>query len=102
MSGRYLLPQRRLSETFELKHGEQNAPFTVTTGFYQDGTVGEVFINGPKSGSDMAAVTHDGAILLSLALQHGVPLNVIKHAVRRNADGKASTIIGAVVDRISS
>ena len=47
--------------------------FTVTIGFYADGTVGEVFIDGGKTGQDMQSIARDAAVLLSLALQHGVP-----------------------------
>ena len=35
------LPQRRASETFDLRFWSQ--PFTVTVGFFEDGTPGEVF-----------------------------------------------------------
>jgi hypothetical protein len=87
--------------TFEVKHGGQNAVFAVTVGLYPDDRPGEVFIDGAKSGSDMASTTHDGAILLSLALQHGVPLETIKGAVSRNLDGKATSIIGVVVDKLT-
>jgi hypothetical protein len=98
---RRMLPERRASETFEVIYGEQRTPFSVTVGCYDDGTVGEVFITGAKAGSDMDAAARDGAILLSLALQHRVPLRVLQHAVTRNQDGTASTIVGVVIDRIA-
>ena len=41
------------------------------------------------------------AVLLSIALQHGVPLETIKHALTREGNGTPSTIIGAVVDRLT-
>ena len=47
--------------------------------------VGEVFINGGKSGNDIASVARDAGALLSLALQHGVPPKTIRHAVTRGA-----------------
>jgi ribonucleoside-diphosphate reductase alpha chain len=100
MSERRILPQRRRCETFTMRHGAQNALYAITVGYYWDDRVGEVFISGAKSGSDMESVTHDGAILLSLALQYGVTLDTIQHAISRNSDGSAATIIGAVVDRI--
>lgn len=100
---REVLPNRRYGETFELTHGGQNAVFQITTGRYpaaQNHRVGEVFICGSKSGTAFEAVARDGAILLSLALQHGVALETIKHAITREADGAASTIVGAVVDKL--
>jgi hypothetical protein len=47
---RRTLPQRRAAETFDLRFWNQ--PFTVTVGFYADGTPGEVFIDGGKTGQD--------------------------------------------------
>jgi len=38
---RRVLPQRRAAETFDLRFWSQN--FTVTVGFFDDGTPGEVF-----------------------------------------------------------
>ena len=98
---RRMLPERRSSATFSIKHGRMTPPFVVTVGYYEDGSVGEVFIAGTKSGSDFDAVARDGAILLSLAIQHGVPIETIKHAVTREEDGSPSTIVGAVVDKLA-
>jgi hypothetical protein len=97
---RDVLPQRRPCDTFGMQFGKQNNEFMVTVGYYKDGRVGEVFIDGAKAGSEMADITRDGAVLLSLALQHGVPLETMRHAITRNANNEASTIVGAVIDRI--
>jgi len=102
MTARNTLPQRRYGETFDLRHGGQNTAFTVTVGFYPDGRPGEVFISGAKVGSEVEAVARDGAVLLSIALQYGVPLETITHAITRNGDGSPSTIVGAVVDRLAN
>jgi hypothetical protein len=101
MNTRRVLENRRLAENFELRHGGQNTAFTITIGRFPNGEIAEVFIAGSKSGSSFDAVARDGAILLSLALQHHVPLETIRHAMTREADGSASTIVGAVVDEIS-
>ncbi len=97
---RNTLPPRRAAETFELEHGNLGSGFTVTVGYYQDGTIGEVFISGAKSGFDVEAIARDGAVLLSLALQFGVPLDTIRHAITRREDGTAMSIVGAVVDKL--
>ena len=60
---RELLPTRRHSVTFDMKFGEHTADYTITLGFYDDGRLGEIFIDGGKSGSDIGAVTHDAAVL---------------------------------------
>ena len=41
-------------------------------------------------------------MVLSLALQHGAPIETIRHAVTRCSDGSPASILGAVVDRISA
>ena len=101
MSMRRELPARRYGETFELRHADHKYPFMVTIGRYPNGDIGEVFVSGAKAGSEVEAVARDGAVLLSLALQYNIPLEVIRRAITRNEDGAASTIIGAVVDKMS-
>lgn len=105
MTDRKTLPARRFAETFDLVHGELRQPFQVSVGFYegQEGQPrkpAEVFINGAKVGSVVEAVARDGAVILSLALQHGVPLDVIQTAITRDGQGAPMSIIGAVVDRL--
>jgi len=92
------LPQRRASETFTVRFWNQ--PFAVTVGFYPDGTVGEVFISGPKSGQDALSIACDAAILLSLGLQHGVPIATIRRAVTRGSLGEPASVLGAIVDAL--
>ena len=76
--------------------------FTVTVGFYPDGTLGEVFIDSRKTGQDVQSTASDAAVVLSLALQHGAPIEAIRHAVTRNGSGEAASILGAVVDRLAT
>ena len=97
---RRTLPQRRAAETFVLRLWNQ--VFTVTVGFYADGTPGEVFIDGCKTGNDIQSIARDAGVLLSLALQHGVPPDTIRHAVTRGASEEPASILGAVVDSITT
>jgi hypothetical protein len=97
---RRVLPQRRTAETFDLRFWNQL--FTVTVGFYADGTPGEVFIDGCKTGNDIESIARDAAVLLSLALQHGVPSQIIRHAVTRGASEEPVSILGAVIDSITT
>ena len=100
MTIRRVLPQRRACESFDLDFGGLARAHTITIGFYDDGTIGEVFINGGKSGEQVEAIARDAAVILSLALQFGVDLANIKSAITRDAQGDAQTIIGVVVDRL--
>jgi hypothetical protein len=98
---RRTLPQRRSCETFEVEFGGLRHAHTVTIGFYDSGAIGEVFINGGKSGEQVEAIAHDGAVLLSLALQYGADLANIQSAIKRDGQGQPTSIIGAVVDRLN-
>ena len=98
---RRILPQRRSCETFEIDFGGLARSHTITLGFYDDGALGEVFINGGKSGEQVEAIARDGAVLLSLALQYGAELSNIKSAITRDEQGAPTSVVGAVVDRLS-
>ena len=95
---RATLPHRRAATTCEVKHEQQSV--TVTVGYYADGSLGEVFVTAPKVGSSLEAIARDAAVLLSIAIQHRVPLDTLRHAVTREQDGSPSSIIGAVVDEL--
>jgi len=100
---RRILPNRRRSETFELEHGKQATTYRVTVGFAPDeAQPSEIFITGAKTGSDFEAVARDGAIILSIMLQHGIALEPIRHSLTRDENGNAGSIIGAVVDHLTS
>jgi hypothetical protein len=96
---RRVLSQRRASETFDLRFWNQN--FTVTAGFFDDGTVGKVFVDSRKTGGDVEAIARDAAVVVSLALQHGAAVETLRHAITRNSKGTPSSILGAVIDAIS-
>jgi hypothetical protein len=97
---RRVLPQRRAAETFNMRFWNQL--FTVTIGFYADGTPGEVFIDGGKTGQDIQSTARDAALVLSLALQHGTPIETIRHAVTRGTSEEPASILGAVVNSITT
>ena len=76
------LPARRPNETRDLEIAGQ--PFTVTTGFDPDtGRPAEVFLDGPKVGTDMAAILDDTSVVISVALQCGVLPGALAKSVAR-------------------
>lgn len=94
---RQTLPNRRLHETIRFEHG--GLPYVVGLGRANNrAPIAEVFINCSKVGSQAETLTRVSAVLLSLALQHGVPLEIIRHAITRDANGKPSGPIGALID----
>lgn len=99
MTERRTLPARRTCETIAVEHRGRN--YLVTVGHYEDGSAGEVFVAGTKAGADMDGVCRDAAVLLSIAMQHRVPLSVMAGAITRNPDGSPSTVIGAILDLLS-
>ena len=93
------LRNRRRSETFTIElHGLR---YTATFSRFDDGGVGEVFIQNTKPGSQSDSYARDAAIAASLALQHGCPLDVLRRALLRGAHGSASTPLGAALDIIA-
>ena len=49
----------------------------LSTGEYEDGSLGEVFLRIGKAGSELAGWVNSFAITMSVALQHGVPLEAL-------------------------
>ncbi len=66
------LPEERRSITHKFRVGEQEG--YVTVGLFDDGRPGEVFITISKEGSTIRGLMDSVAVLTSLALQYGVPL----------------------------
>ena len=92
------LPLRRPSEIFEFTHPPE-APihYVATVGYFEDGRVAEIFVNGPKTGSGAAINAADAAVLVSVALQFGIPLDPLA----RDAAGRALGPIGALLDLLA-
>jgi ribonucleoside-diphosphate reductase alpha chain len=66
------LPDRRAGYTQKARIG--NHKIYLRTGEYEDGTLGEIFIDMHKEGAAFRSMTNCFAIAVSLGLQHGVPL----------------------------
>lgn len=85
------LPDRRNAETFEIQHNGQR--FAASVGRYDDGSPAEIFVTGPKSGTDLRESLHDASILLSLALQHGCAIETIAAALSRDSSAQIASSI---------
>jgi hypothetical protein len=96
MTKRVKLPNRRYHETFSLQHW--NMTYKIGLGRSDDGVVQEVFINCGRSGEQAETLARDSAILLSLALQYGVPKEAMKKSITRNLDNTPTGPIGAIID----
>jgi hypothetical protein len=93
------LPDRRSAVTTTFYR--DGASFEMTVGYYPDGRVAEVFLSADRANSLLDFLMSDAAILASLALQYGAPLDVIMHALKRDVRGVAASPIGAALDQIT-
>ena len=69
------LPDERRALTHHFSIAGQEGYLTV--GVYEDGVPGEIFITMAKQGSTISGLMDAFATVVSLALQHGVPLRVL-------------------------
>jgi ribonucleoside-diphosphate reductase alpha chain len=72
LARRRRLPDRRAGYTQKARIG--NHKIYLRTGEYDDGTLGEIFLDMHKEGAAFRSMTNCFAIAVSLGLQHGVPL----------------------------
>jgi hypothetical protein len=99
VSERERLPNRRASVSFELAVGGLH--YSATISQYPDGRTAEIFLANHKPGSQSDSNARDAAVAASLALQFGCPLDVLRRALLRDAQGNASTPLGAALDALA-
>jgi hypothetical protein len=95
---RQILSDRRAHELIDFIHA--NRAYTAGSGRFADGRLAEIFLNTGKSGTDVENAARDAAIVASIALQHGTPAEIIRHALTRNRDGGAAGPLGTLLDLI--
>jgi len=71
--GRRRLPNRRKGYTQKASIGGHKV--YLHTGEYEDGSLGEIFIDMHKEGAAFRSLMNNFAMAISLGLQHGVPLD---------------------------
>ncbi len=82
LPARQRLPNRRLCHTEALQIAGQ--VFTATVGFDpKDDSPRELFLTAGKEGSLLNAMLADAAVVISVALQHGVPGEALARSVGR-------------------
>lgn len=88
------LPNRRESTIEDLYFNGERYHISYSW----DEGVKEVFISGPRAGTDLYAICCTAATVVSLALQYGVPLQVLRDSALRDKEGNPCEIVGAVLD----
>jgi hypothetical protein len=99
MTARQRLDNRRASESFNFEAG--GLKYAATFSRYPDGRLAEVFLTNHKAGSASDTNARDAAVVCSLALQFGVPLETIRKALMRDPAGRASGPLAAALDLIA-
>jgi ribonucleoside-diphosphate reductase alpha chain len=93
MSERERLPNRRAAEMFDFEHGGRKWSATISR--FPDGRVAEIFLDTPKL-SAIGEFAAEVAIVASLALQSGCPLETLQHAI----EGRDAGPLGAALATI--
>jgi hypothetical protein len=86
MTARTRLANRRPSISFGIEVA--GLCYTATISRYPDGRIGEIFLHNTKPASNSDSYARDAAIAASLALQYGCPLDVLRRALLRDAQGR--------------
>ena len=96
MSARERLPNRRGHELVDFEHC--GIRYTAGIGRFCDGRLAEIFLNTAKHGTAVDTNSRDAAVAASLLLQHGCPIETLRRALTRNADGSASGPLARALD----
>jgi hypothetical protein len=94
------LPNRRPCEIFEIEFRQRR--YSILIGRFSDGSVAEAFVEPHKVASDGAEDSRDVGIIVSIALQHGVPLDAMRSAVSRVEQARPSSLTGYLLDLIAA
>src|SRR5207248_10368604 len=86
------LPHRRKSYTQKAVVGGHKV--YLHTGEYEDGRLGEIFIDMHKEGADFRSLMNNFAIAISIGLQYGVPLEEFVDAFTFTRFEPAGLVIG--------
>lgn len=73
-------PNRRANEIASFEH--DGKWYIAAISRFPDNRIAEVFLTCGKYGADVHVHAQDSAILCSLALQKGVPVETILHAIK--------------------
>ena len=98
-SAREKLPNRRSCETFSFVCNDLD--YTATVSYFPDGRLAEIFLSNRRANSHSDAAAKDSGVVCSIALQHNVPIDVIRHALLRDSQGRPSSPLGVALDIIA-
>jgi hypothetical protein len=94
------LSSRRKNQSMELVF--DGIRFHLTVGFYDNGRIGEVWLNGPRPDSALYHITQDACVLISHLLQRFASPHALFDSMPRKADGAPASVIGAIIELLAS
>ena len=100
MTARQRLPDRRQCESFAFQCA--GMAYVASIARFADGNLAEILISNHKCGSDADSAAKDSAVVCSIALQYGVPLETIRKALLRDRRGVASSPLDVALDLIAA
>jgi hypothetical protein len=99
-SCRRRLPNRRAHELLSFEH--DGIGYTAGLGRFDDGRLAEIFLNvSVKTGTALDVSARDSAVVASLCLQYGAPVETIRRALISNANGTAAGALGTLLDLLA-
>jgi ribonucleoside-diphosphate reductase alpha chain len=98
-AARERLPNRHASEQIAFTCGAFK--FIATVSRFPDGRLREIFLTNGKCGSGSDTSARDAAVVASIALQHGVSVEVLRGALMRDNQGRPSGPLGVVLDLLA-
>src|SRR5262249_5378223 len=93
------LPNRRGHELLDFEHA--GISYTAGVGRFEDGSLAEIFLNTGKHGTAVDVNARDAAVAASLLLQHDCPIETLRRALTRNADGSTSGPLARALDLLA-
>lgn len=93
---RFRLPEIRdsITHSVNFKVDGEDLDVYIQPSFYEDGVMGEVFLKADKQGSFVSGLTVALSIILSVALQYGVPLAHIVEKLKGSRSGEGIFALG--------
>jgi ribonucleoside-diphosphate reductase alpha chain len=98
MTERKRLSDRRASTVFDFE--SMTMRFTASVSYFDDGRVGELFLDNHKGGSAIGTLARDLAIVFSFAVQHGADAEAIRRALGRDSAGRPLGPLAAALDSL--
>jgi hypothetical protein len=93
VANRDRLPNRRAAEMFDFEHGGRK--WTATISRFPDRRAAEIFLDTAKV-SAIGELAAEAAIVASLALQSGCPLETLRHALAGRDAGPLGAALAMV------